>query len=100
MENFIFCALLLAVMVSVFANHILNEYATKLNVRKNFVLSICSVPTDFLLEKKIKKKERRHVSHIIIGNLLFFLLKNFPPDNSSNRTDFFSSQALVNASKM
>ena len=78
-------------MVSVFPNHILNEYATKLNVRKNFVLSICSMPTDFLLEKKIEKKERRHVSHIIIGNLLFFfLLKNFPPDNSSNKTDFFS----------
>ena len=59
-------------MVSVFPNHILNEYATKLNVRKNFVLSICSMPTDFLLEKKIEKKERRHVSHVIIGNLLFF----------------------------
>ena len=65
-------------MVSVFPNHILNEYATKLNVRKNFVLSICSMPTDFLLEKKIEKKERRHVSHIIIGNLLFFFVEKFP----------------------
>ena len=72
MENFIFCALLLAVMVSVFANHILNEYATKLNVRKNFVLFICSVPTDFLLEKKLKKKKEDMSVTLLLAIYFFF----------------------------
>ena len=66
-------------MVSVFANHILNEYATKLNVRKNFVLSICSVPTDFLLEKKNWKKKKEDMSvTLLLAIYFFFFVEKFP----------------------